>query len=43
MTMNNKFLNAIYDFSSVLLTAILAVSVIFTFGFKISAVIGDSM
>ena len=43
MTMNNKFLNTIYDFSSVLLTAILAVSVIFTFGFKISAVIGDSM
>ena len=38
-----KALNAIYDFASVLLTAILVVSIIFTFIFKISTVSGESM
>lgn len=39
----SKTLNAIYDFASVLLTAILVVSIIFTFFFKISTVSGESM
>ena len=38
-----KVLNAVYDFASVLLTALLAVSIIFTFFFKISTVVGESM
>lgn len=43
MTMNNKILNTVYDFASVLLAAVLAVSIIFTFFFKISTVVGESM
>lgn len=43
MKNNTKILNAIYDFASVLLTAILVVSIIFTFFFKISTVSGESM
>ena len=43
MKNNTKALNAIYDFASVLLTAVLVVSIIFTFIFKISTVSGESM
>ena len=44
MIMNkNNFLNTVYDFASILLTAIVAVSIIFTFFFKISTVVGESM
>ena len=44
MIMNdNKLLNTVYDFASVLLTALIAVSIIFTFFFKISTVVGESM
>lgn len=38
-----SILNTIYEFASVLLTAIIAVSIIFTFFFKISTVVGESM
>lgn len=38
-----KLINSVYDFSSVLLSAVLAVTVIFTFLFKISSVSGASM
>lgn len=38
-----KMLINIYDFASILVTAVLAVAVIFTFLFKISIVEGDSM
>ena len=38
-----KLLNTVYDFASVLLTALIAVSIIFTFFFKISTVVGESM
>ena len=41
--MQNKTLANLYDFASILMTAILAVAVIFTFLFKISAVDGSSM
>lgn len=41
--MRKKTLTNIYDFASVLVSAILAVGLIFTFLFKISAVDGDSM
>ncbi len=43
MMNKTKILNAIYDFASVLLTAVLVVSIIFTFFFKISTVSGRSM
>ncbi len=43
MKIKSKFLYTIYDVASVLLTAILAVGIIFTFCFKISAVSGESM
>lgn len=44
MIMNkDKALNTVYDFASVLLAALLAVSIIFTFFFKISTVVGESM
>lgn len=43
MTDNKKILSTIYDFASILLTAVLAVSIIFTFFFKISVVNGQSM
>lgn len=41
--MKNKFVSSLYDFASVLLTAILVVSIIFTFFFKVSPVSGESM
>lgn len=41
--LNQKSLQNLYDFASVLVTAVLAVAVIFTFIFKISAVDGSSM
>ena len=41
--MRKKTLTNIYDFASVLVSAILAVGLIFTFLFKISAVDGSSM
>ncbi|MEG1834881.1 MAG: signal peptidase I [Oscillospiraceae bacterium] len=40
---NESTIKKIYDFVSILLTAIIAVSIIFTFAFKISAVNGSSM
>lgn len=44
MIMNKtKILNTVYDFASILLTALVAVSIIFTFFFKISVVVGESM
>lgn len=43
MTKNNKLLETAYDIASILLTAIIAVGIIFTFIFKISAVSGESM
>lgn len=44
MIMNKtKLLNTVYDFASVLLAALLVVSIIFTFFFKISTVVGESM
>ena len=39
----DKFLSSFYDFASILVTALLIVFVIFTFGFKISAISGESM
>ena len=41
--MNEKTIRNIYDFASILVYAVLAVCLIFTFVFKISAVDGDSM
>ena len=41
--MPEKTIRNIYDFASILTSAVLAVCVIFTFVFKISAVDGDSM
>ncbi|MGN0520908.1 MAG: signal peptidase I [Candidatus Fimenecus sp.] len=41
--MNEKTIRNIYDFASILVSAVLAVCFIFTFVFKISAVDGDSM
>ncbi len=46
MTMNenkNKNIESIYDFVAIIVTALLAVCVIFTFFFKISTVVGESM
>lgn len=43
MIMKNKAVKILYDFSSVMLTAIVTVGVIFTFIFKISTVVGESM
>lgn len=40
---NNKILSSVYDFAEILMTAVLAVAVVFTFCFKTSAVNGDSM
>lgn len=40
---NNKILGYIYDFAEVLMTAVLAVALVFAFVFKTSAVNGDSM
>lgn len=40
---NEKILSSVYDFASILLTAVLTVSIIFTFFFKVSAVFGGSM
>lgn len=39
---NRKF-ESVYDFASILVTALIAVCVIFTFFFKISTVVGESM
>lgn len=41
--MNEKTIRNIYDFASILVSAVMAVCLIFTFVFKISAVDGDSM
>ena len=41
--MNNKLISAVYDFASVLLTAVIVVCIIFTLFFKISTVFGESM
>ncbi len=41
--MKNKFIYSVYDFASIIMTSIIAVAVIFTFGFKISTVNGESM
>lgn len=46
MTMNenkSKNLESIYDFAGIIVAALLAVCVIFTFFFKISTVVGESM
>lgn len=46
MTMNeknNKNLESIYDFAGIIVTALLSVCIIFTFFFKISTVVGESM
>lgn len=43
MTNKNKLLEAVFEAASILLSAILAVAVIFTFLFKISNVSGQSM
>lgn len=46
MTMNenkNKKFESVYDFVSIMITALIAVCVIFTFFFKISTVVGESM
>ncbi len=40
---DNKILGVIYDFAEILMTAVLAVAVVFTFCFKTSNVNGDSM
>lgn len=41
--MNKKFINTLYDFSSVIVTSVIAVAIIFTCFFKISEVNGLSM
>ena len=41
--MNKKTIYSIYDFASILVSAVLAVCLIFTFVIKISDVDGDSM
>ncbi len=43
MIMNNKKFESIYDFVSIIVSALMAVAVIFTFFFKISMVVGESM
>lgn len=40
---NKKVLSYVYDLASILLTAVLVVSIIFTFVFKVSTVSGESM
>lgn len=40
---DKKALGAIYDFAEILMTAVLAVTLVFAFGFKTSVVNGDSM
>ncbi len=39
----NKNIESVYDFASIIVSALLAVCVIFTFFFKISTVVGESM
>lgn len=41
--MKNKFIYLFYDFASIIMTSVIAVAAIFTFGFKISTVNGSSM
>ena len=41
--MKTKLIYGFYDFASVIVTSVIAVAVIFTFGFKISTVSGHSM
>ena len=41
--MKNKFIYGLYDFASVIMTSVIAVAIIFTFGFKVSTVSGHSM
>lgn len=43
MTSKAKNLETVYDIASILLTAVIAVGIIFTFFFKISVVSGESM
>lgn len=43
MQMSEKTVKTVYDFASIFLNAILAVTLIFTFAFKISVVNGSSM
>ncbi len=43
MTMGKKTVQTVYDFASILVSAVLAVGLIFTFLFKISVVEGGSM
>lgn len=40
---DSKFVRNCYDFASILMTAIIAVAFIFSFFFKISSVVGNSM
>ncbi len=39
----NKLLNNVYEFASILVMSLIAICVIFTFFFKISTVVGESM
>lgn len=41
--MNNKTIAFVYDFAEILMSAVLAVGIVFTFFFKTSVVNGDSM
>ena len=41
--MKEKTVCAVYDFASIIMTSVIAVAAIFTFGFKISTVNGNSM
>lgn len=43
LTMKDKKYSAVYDFASILMTAIITVALLFTFFFKISTVNGHSM
>lgn len=43
MTNKSKLVNGIYEFASILLTAVIAVGIIFVFVFKLSTVDGESM
>ncbi len=43
MTNKSKLVKGIYEFASILLTAVIAVGIMFTFVFKLSAVDGQSM
>lgn len=40
---DKKYLNLVYDFSEILMTAVLAVALVFSFCFRTSVVNGDSM